>query len=927
MKLLELDLHAFGRLSNIKFTFHPQLNVVTGPNEAGKTTFQHAIFALLYGFYGNARALQREQDLHERFRPWGAERYAGSLKYRLADGAELVVHRDFSHDDIPTQLLNAVTGEDLTNRYGRGRHGKIDFIEKQLGLSRAVFLNTAFVPQGELRSFKQREAAGVSDAILSLLDSAATETSAERALERLDKTLRERFSERSPKTLLSQARQRLEDLHEDRALRQAAQRAMQSEMEKSETLALEIDELEAQARAFERQLLEAQIELLRARARRWQDSESRRQKLASEIAELAGLENFPVALKEQFFQARDEYLHLEKLQLMLADERNGIDLRLMGLQEKGGVAVVPLQFWQSHSFEDFLVLHQRWLAGFDEVIQFENTNYDAEENLKKAGIGEAERAMLARLETQHIEQYREMEAKLDEKEAELNGIRGEFDAFARELPQRRRVLGFVAGIALVTLVTSLIHLGVSADGASHFGDGMLVFLSFAILMGGLAVHVRMDASGNALRTELVQAENQFMEERRGLREVLLQYRVDSIHDLMQRRMQFAESNTAIEKRRQLESEMQKIEHGLQPWLAALGIGHVAPETLQETEKRLRESHQLYTSNQSLHQRLQEIRRQEEDLQKNNRTYAQQLEAILQHAGIDEPAGEKSFQVFLNGLQKREYLDSLRMQKQQAETLSTEILESAPAEALQAQIRQLETSLAQLPLANGVAPNPKREVSESAIAVLRTARENIQRETSNRQQALSALRERIAARLQGLPPLAEIEEEIALQEAQLARYETVKRALELARDRIAQAAQRLHRDFVPRLQEFVAGRLEKLTNGKYTGVLIDPASFSMRVERGDHAAPVDLERLSHGTREQLYLLLRTAVVALFAQNGETVPLFWDDPLVHADAERQRQALEICELLAEKQQIFYFTKDQNVVEYFRERYGSTAVITLA
>src|SRR5512145_2641270 len=141
MKLLELNLQAFGRLSNRAFTFHPQVNVIAGPNEAGKWTLQHAILALLYVVYDNARALQREHEMHERFRPWSAERYGGSLKYRLDDGATLIVHRDFAHDDVPTQLLDASTGEDLTNRYARGRHGKIDFIEKQLGMSRAVFLH------------------------------------------------------------------------------------------------------------------------------------------------------------------------------------------------------------------------------------------------------------------------------------------------------------------------------------------------------------------------------------------------------------------------------------------------------------------------------------------------------------------------------------------------------------------------------------------------------------------------------------------------------------------------------------------------------------------------------------------------------------------------------------------------------------------
>lgn len=925
MKLLELHLQAFGRLSQRSFVFQPRLNVVTGPNEAGKSTLQQAILALLYGFYNNARALQREQELHERFRPWGSQKYAGSLKYRLDDGTTLVVHRDFAHDDIPTQLLQDVTGEDLTRRYARGRHGKVDFIERQLGMSRAVFLNTAFVQQGELRSFKQRDAAGISDAILTLLDSAGTETSAEHALERLERILREQFSERSQKTPLAQARQRLEELHETRALRQATQRAVQSDIEKAETLALEIEEIKSHEQILERQLVETQIELLRGRLLRWQESENRRQKIEAELAEMADLEHFPVSLKEEFFRLRDEYLHLEKNQQALAEERNSLELRLMGLQEKSSPHV-PVQMWQRSSFEDFLALRQRWQAAFEEVISSESARHAAEEQLTQAGLGPAERALLAGLDAPRMEKLRAMEARLNEAESEVNGIRAEFEAHTRDWPHRRTVLGFVAGIALFTLVSSLIHISMSAGRASYFGDGMLVFLSFAILLGCLAVKVRADATSKDLRLQLMEAEKKFMDERRGLREVLLQYHVDSVNDLWQRRMQYAELGAAVEKHQQLAAEMEKIEKALGPWLAELGIGHIAMETVMEAEKRLRESHQLYTSNLSMHQRLEEVRRQEEDTQKKLRGYAQQLEAILQRAGIDEPVGEKAFQAFMAGCQKREYLDTLRLHKQQAETLSIEILEGENAEGLAEQIRLLEAQLAAMPPAAGAA-KPRRQTSEGALAALRAARQNTQNELHQSQQALSVLKERIAARLQSLPPLAEIEEEMALQEAKIARLEEAKKALELARERIALAAQRLHRDFVPRLKEFVGAHLQRLTGGKYAGVLIDPSTFVIRVERSDQAAPVLLENLSYGTREQVYLLLRAAVMDLFAQNGESIPLFWDDPLVHADAERQRQALAVCDLLSERHQLFYFTKDQHVVEYFRERHGPEAVITLA
>lgn len=125
MKLLELHLKAFGCLIDRNWHFHPQVNVIYGPNEAGKSTLQQAIVALLFGFYDNQRALAREREAHARFRPWrnGGD-YAGSLHYHLANGARLNVHRDFSQEEVTTQLFDGVTGEDVTAKFSRGRHGR-----------------------------------------------------------------------------------------------------------------------------------------------------------------------------------------------------------------------------------------------------------------------------------------------------------------------------------------------------------------------------------------------------------------------------------------------------------------------------------------------------------------------------------------------------------------------------------------------------------------------------------------------------------------------------------------------------------------------------------------------------------------------------------------------------------------------------------
>ena len=83
MKLLELHLAGFGRLVDQTFTFAPGLNLIYGPNEAGKSTLQRAIMALLYGFFDDGRISQEHRAVLAANKPWDAKaRFAGYAHLR-----------------------------------------------------------------------------------------------------------------------------------------------------------------------------------------------------------------------------------------------------------------------------------------------------------------------------------------------------------------------------------------------------------------------------------------------------------------------------------------------------------------------------------------------------------------------------------------------------------------------------------------------------------------------------------------------------------------------------------------------------------------------------------------------------------------------------------------------------------------------------
>jgi uncharacterized protein YhaN len=80
--------------------------------------------------------------------------------------------------------------------------------------------------------------------------------------------------------------------------------------------------------------------------------------------------------------------------------------------------------------------------------------------------------------------------------------------------------------------------------------------------------------------------------------------------------------------------------------------------------------------------------------------------------------------------------------------------------------------------------------------------------------------------------------------------------------------------------------------------------------------VDVEGLSDGTRDQLYLSLRLAALEHHMVQNESMPLVVDDVLVTFDDMRSSATLELMGELAGKSQILFFTHHQRLVELARE-----------
>ena len=116
--------------------------------------------------------------------------------------------------------------------------------------------------------------------------------------------------------------------------------------------------------------------------------------------------------------------------------------------------------------------------------------------------------------------------------------------------------------------------------------------------------------------------------------------------------------------------------------------------------------------------------------------------------------------------------------------------------------------------------------------------------------------------------------------------------------------------------YASGHLAGITRGRYRRVEtdIDDSGKPFFLIREASGAPAKtLEKLSDGTRDQLYLALVLGSLNHRIESGaEPMPLVLDDVLVHFDDERSMAALEALAAFSRTTQVLLFTHHERIRE---------------
>lgn len=141
MIIREANIGKFGKLENQKYQFAPQINVIYGANESGKSTLMQFLKAMLFGL--EKTRVRKTLDTYNRYEPWDTPAYFyGSMMFETGQ-QQFLLERNFYYKEKCARLVNIRDGEELSVEYGD--------LDMLLGnVSAAAYENTCCIGQEQL---------------------------------------------------------------------------------------------------------------------------------------------------------------------------------------------------------------------------------------------------------------------------------------------------------------------------------------------------------------------------------------------------------------------------------------------------------------------------------------------------------------------------------------------------------------------------------------------------------------------------------------------------------------------------------------------------------------------------------------------------------------------------------------------------------
>lgn len=883
MKTLEitrLELVGFGKFRERTIDLTSGLNLIEGPNEAGKSTIQSFITGMFYGFFQLGTKRRSYTPHRDKYRPWDQGSYRGVLVCKNEERSWRI-ERCFDKDNETVNVYDDQTGDDLTLDFPYNpvtRQPQVG--EKLLGLSKTAFNNTANIAQMTCASVS-REAdfsAEVNDKLLSVMKTADASLSLSAVIHELDSRIEQIGSPKKSKTPYGQACQLKKELEEELEESGKNQKDYQQLCTQIDRLAEQTAQLQKEKELLETQIRQSAAKELGGRYLKAQNLRTRIERIEKEYEKYAIYQSVDLqeidqtqkrmAAKAQINRTMEKYRRASQEVEHRIQELNTLYRTL----EVSEASEEVLEQFES-VYERYLTLGQMGQEIKEMMIRQRNIAFH------RSRLNPMDEAKLR----EDIQTWRQLQQQKQEKENA-----------SHKVPMPAIVL-LVLGVLLILGggLCAILKEELLAVGIGCATVGVLLVLS-----GGVFWMLRRkNTAAHALeKIESMQQDilraYQLSDEEQAKTAATALDTEQAVLQLEEMLGRIQVNNYKIEQFEQQEQQIgqeiaakQSVADSLREqicrYLTQLTGREIPPEELAADKvpfKSLRESvnqaRRLRTEMQRLTLQQQQTQQEEE----NCRMQIEQINRSIQQVVADcEAAGAKDAEDLERCKQGKRRWDEISMELKMQKELLAQTLGRYSFEEIEENIKN------------------QRAVGEGDISA---DRQQIHQQLQGVNEQLAELA-RQTAELEGLRkgreeshrPIGQIQAQIADVEESCRNFQFELDALQLAKQKLLSLSGQLHRDFAPQLNARISKALERITGSRYTRAVIDQ-TLGIRLEDRQTHQLVEVSALSNGMADLVYLVMRLELLELLcSQGGERVqvPIILDDSFTQLDDERTARLL--------------------------------------
>ncbi|MXW55484.1 MAG: AAA family ATPase [Gemmatimonadales bacterium] len=934
MRFESVTAHRFGPFRDETLELAPGMNVVFGRNEAGKSSWHAALYAGLCGMRRGKGAMRKEEKrFAARHEPWDGDEWEVGAIVALEDGRRVELRHDLAGRIESSAEDMSVAGRDYS--------GEILFDgapdgSRWLGLNRRAFLATACVRQTDILRVRD-DPESLQEDMQRAAATAGVDQTAAAALQRLEEVVRERVgSTRAPTKPLMTTARRVAEAGEALETAREAHRDFQERRAEVETLERAARDARGRVEAAEAALAGAAAEALAERLREARALQDEFPEGAPHpVPEGGGLtrgvtealttwRNLPAPVELNGPSAREIAERIEGADAELAAAR--------GVVAEASAAEAEARLASARE------LQALFPGGGPRV--------SPEEDARMGEIRDALRAWesLSAVEApagRSVEELEEELANLDERRR----------APPMEPPAARPAMWLTASavVAAGGLALALLAPDSRSAGLILFAVGAAGVLShrFARTRTDRSeIALALDVRHDSLRRELASARQErerYEAGRRHRRDAIGRMREladpadaaaaesatepEALADAMRRQVESRQAGR--EKAAQLGSQWDELQgllagssfealvsetdrlrdaanallaEAAEDLLADLRARGITPGELGELERRTAERRREWSDERARRLAVETRHRQRSERAADAADTLQEAGAQVGVSAEDPEDLAAALERWRAGRERvlEEAGERSKSWDRLQQLLGERTLDEFTGDVEQLRLRaeRLRERLGEDVAVDARAGRPTEETLEHLKREAEAAREEVLR-------AVGQLTERE----HHLPSVADAEDALAAAEREQARIARLKDTLDCTIGFLEEAQERVLRDIAPILTQTVLEWLPEVTDGRYTGCRIDPENLLVEV-RTPGGRWRSAELLSHGTAEQIYLLLRFALSRHLTGEGETCPLILDDVVGASDAVRKQAVLETLHALARSTQVILFTHEDDV-----------------